>query len=216
VPTILDGAIIVGNIVTGGAVSRTLGVIDDALGFVQDVAGNILGGGFALISGRQRSFDTLIPDVVVREVGRDELVITEHPVERGAAISDHAFVRPVEIEMTCGWSDSTAGYVGYIDEVYAELIALQKEREPFDVTSGKRTYENMLLAQVLQQTDERSENILMVTARFREVLIVSTETTSAPNSAQSNPSKTGSTQPGGTKQLKSSDRMGFASPSARA
>jgi hypothetical protein len=134
-------------------------------------------------------------------VGRDELVITEHPVERGAAISDHAFVRPVEIEMTCGWSDSTAGYVGYIDEVYAELIALQKEREPFDVTSGKRTYENMLLAQVLQQTDERSENILMVTARFREVLIVSTETTSAPNSAQSNPSKTGSRA-----------RTGWASP----
>lgn len=212
-PSIIDGAIVIGNVVTGGAVGR---ILDDAVGFVQDVFDNILGGGFALISGAERSFDMFFPDVVVREVGRDELVITEHPVERGAAIADHAFVRPVEIEMVCGWSDSTAGYVGSVREVYEGLVALQKERQPFEVMSGKRIYENMLLASLIQQTDEKTENVLLVTARFREVIIVSTETSSAPNSAQESPSKTGSTVQSGTKQLKSSDRQGFASPSQRA
>lgn len=215
-PSIIDGAIIIGNVVTNGGVSRVINAVNDTLGFVQDVFGNILGGGFALISGGERSFDTFFPDVVIREVGRDELVITSHPVERGAAISDHAFVQPVEIEMVCGWSDSTAGYVGASRQVYEDLIALQKEREPFEVTTGKRIYENMLLASVMQQTDEKSENVLLVTARFREVIIVSTETTSAPNSAQESPNKTGSTAKGGTKQLKSSGTSGFASPSARA
>ena len=118
--------------------------------------------------------------------------------------------------MVCGWSDSTAGYVGAVREVYEEMLALQKEREPFEVTSGKRTYRNMLLASIIQQTDERSENVLLVTARFREVIIVSTETTSAPKSAQATPSKTGSTTQSGSRQLKSSGTSGFASPTQRA
>lgn len=175
----------------------------------------LLDDSFALITTQQRMVSTLIPDVVVREVGRDELVITDHPVETGAAISDHAFIRPVEVEMVLGWSDSTAGYVGYTREVYEALLSLQKSREPFSLSTGKRNYQNMLLGSLGQQTDEKSENILMVTARFREVIIVSTQMT-APNSAQASPEKTGSTADKGQQQLKSVSTSGFASPAARA
>ncbi len=73
---------------------------------------------FALITTGSRQIGTLIPDVVVREAQRDEMVITDHPVETGAAISDHAFLRPVEVEMQVGWSDSTGGYVGYARDAY--------------------------------------------------------------------------------------------------
>lgn len=174
----------------------------------------LLDDSFALITMRERVISTLIPDVVMREVGRDELVITDHPVETGAAISDHAFIRPVEIEMVLGWSDSSAGYVGYCREVYESLLSLQKKREPFSLSTGKRNYQNMLIGSLGVQTDEKSENILMVTARFREVIIVSTQMTS-PKSAQASPEKTGSTTDRGQQQLRSVGTSGFASPSAR-
>lgn len=176
----------------------------------------LLDDSFALITTQQRRVSTLIPDVVTREVSRDELVITDHPVETGAAISDHAFLRPVEVEMILGWSDSTAGYVGYAREVYEQLISLQKQREPFEMSTGKRNYQNMLISSLGVQTDEKTENVLMVTARFREVIIVSTQTTGAPKSAQASPEKTGSTTDRGQKQLKSVGTSGFASPAARA
>lgn len=49
---------------------------------------------------------TLVAQVTVEEVHQDETEITEHPVEQGAAISDHAFARPSEVVITAGWSNS--------------------------------------------------------------------------------------------------------------
>lgn len=156
---------------------------------------------FALITTGSRQIGTLIPDVVVREAQRDEMVITDHPVETGAAISDHAFLRPVEVEMQVGWSDSTGGYVGYARDAYDALVALQRQREPFTLTTGSRRYTNMLISSIALQKDEKTEFISAITVRLREVIIVSTQTTSAPKSAQANPAKTGATTPLGTKQL---------------
>lgn len=48
----------------------------------------------------------LIPDATIEEVHTDDLEITDHPVEQGATISDHAFKRPAEVVITAGWSDS--------------------------------------------------------------------------------------------------------------
>lgn len=47
-----------------------------------------------------------IPDATIEEVHTDDLEITDHPVEQGTVISDHAFKRPSELVITAGWSDS--------------------------------------------------------------------------------------------------------------
>jgi hypothetical protein len=59
----------------------------------------------------KRGFDDgsgslLIPDATIEEVHTDDMEITDHPVEQGTAISDHAFKRPAELIITAGWSDS--------------------------------------------------------------------------------------------------------------
>ena len=77
-----------------------------------------------------------------------------------------------------------------------------QQREPFDVATGKRRYRNMLISGLTCQTDEKTEDISLISVRLREVNIVSTQTTSAPKSAQANPAKTGSTADAGTQQLK--------------
>lgn len=44
--------------------------------------------------------------VTIEEVSQDELEITEHPIEQGSPISDHAYKRPAEVIIRCAWSNS--------------------------------------------------------------------------------------------------------------
>lgn len=55
----------------------------------------------------QRQIGTVLPDVVVEEDHTDDLVITDHPVEYGANVTDHSFKRPCEVVIRAGWSNST-------------------------------------------------------------------------------------------------------------
>lgn len=47
-----------------------------------------------------------IAQVTIEEIHHDEMEITDHPVERGAAIGDHAYKRPAEVVIRCAWSNS--------------------------------------------------------------------------------------------------------------
>ncbi|MBK3400835.1 phage baseplate protein [Methylobacterium ajmalii] len=157
---------------------------------------------YALLRGSRSSISAILPDVVVEEVHRDALAITQHPVEQGASITDHAYRLPAVVEVRYGWSDSSAGYVGHIDEVYGRLRSLQASREPFNVSTIRRRYKNMLLAGVSVVTDSRTSNSLMVVATLQEIIIASTKTegtgtaTTKPaddKAAQSSPAATGGT-----------------------
>lgn len=44
--------------------------------------------------------------ITIEETLSDTLVITDHPVEQGAVISDHAYKRPSEVKIQLAWSDS--------------------------------------------------------------------------------------------------------------
>ncbi|MGI4812799.1 MAG: phage baseplate protein [Janthinobacterium lividum] len=48
----------------------------------------------------------IIKQVTIEEVHSDEMEITEHPVEQGVSVADHAFARPAEVVITAGWSNS--------------------------------------------------------------------------------------------------------------
>lgn len=154
---------------------------------------------YALLPRAGTIVGTLIPDVSVRELHTDALVITDHPVEVGAAISDHAFLMPKRLELQIGWSDASAGYVGYSREQYDALRALQAMREPFTVYTIKRRYRNMLPELIVEDTTERTAEAAVLIVRLREVIITSTRGRGmgsapiAPNGAQANPENTGET-----------------------
>lgn len=164
--------------------------------------------------------DGILPQVTIEEVHHDELEITDHPVERGSVISDHAFKRPAEVIIRCAWSNSPSlpgsfigravgaglgvasalgGSVARIAaaagptavaanslltgnaptqavDIYDKLIALQASCVPFTVYTGKRIYPNMLFRSLSVTTDLKTENVLMLTATCREILIVNTTT----------------------------------------
>lgn len=141
-----------------------------------------------LLQQRTRSIGTVIPDVVITERHSDMLEITEHPVEMGAPISDHAFKRPSEIVMEVGFSgggaildfsllQSITPSIGKSPkQLYQDLLDLQEQRTPIDVITGKRAYKNMLIRGLEVTTDRHSENVLMATITLREVFISQTQT----------------------------------------
>ncbi|WP_419687276.1 phage baseplate protein [Burkholderia theae] len=156
---------------------------------------------------------------IVEEVYSDNAVITEHPVEKGAPINDHAYVRPREVIMKCGWSNAdysallgaavvsfdptganTMATGTYVDAIYSKLLQLQANRERIDVVTTRRKYSNMLIQGLTVVTDQKSSSALMVTATLKQVIIVSTQATKLPpRSNQANPAATAETQNAGVK-----------------
>ena len=150
-----------------------------------------------------RNVAGFVADVTVEEEHTDELTITDHPVEYGASITDHSYKMPARLVLRLGWSNSSpqATDDDYVREVYANMLALQADRSPFDVTTGKRQYTNMLFQTLSMTTTEETENSLQLTASLREVIIVQTQFTTTPDATNmADPSKTQDVQPSGVRQ----------------
>lgn len=187
----------------------------------------------------KRSIGSFTAQVVVEETHVDELEITDHPVEQGATVSDHAWKRPAEVTIIAGWSNSpsvaglfsgaVAGLQGTIQgvqsiitgnspsqvrDIYAKLLELQASRIPFDVYTGKRVYQNMLIKSLKTTTSKDTENALIVTAVLRQVIVVTTQNITIPAAAanQSNASATQGTTDSGTRQLVPSTRYDLGGP----
>ncbi|HDX9078517.1 TPA: hypothetical protein RQO69_000534 [Klebsiella oxytoca] len=148
-----------------------------------------------LFQQQTRKIGLIVPDVVITERHSDNLEITEHPVEKPTSdgvgfVSDHAYRRPSELVMEIGFSGggtlldlldtSSIGLSLGISpsETYQKLLDLQRSREPFSVTTGKRQYTNMLIRVLDVTTDKTSENVLMATLTLRELNTTQTQTVS--------------------------------------
>ena len=61
---------------------------------------------------------------VIEERHIDELEITDHPVQQGAMITDHAFKRPAEVTLHLGWSNSPTPTGGLLNAAIATGASL--------------------------------------------------------------------------------------------
>lgn len=89
-------------------------------GFIIPSAVGLLGQGGSS-SRLQRSIGPLQAQVTIEEKHEDVLEITEHPIEQGASISDHAFKRPVTCTLRVGWSNSPTAASGLLGSLSALL-----------------------------------------------------------------------------------------------
>lgn len=135
--------------------------------------------------------------LTIEEVATDELEITQHPVQQGAAITDHAYLKPATVNVKIVFSDEDAP----LAETYEKMRKLQASREPFDVVTGKRSYKNMLFKSLGQTNDMRTEFVLSINATLQEVFITALEVVSVPErKKQKTPGKTGATENAGQKK----------------
>lgn len=158
----------------------------------------------------------LVISVLISENHDDKLTITDHPVHRGASISDHAYMMPRKVTLQCGWSNADyAALEGapvsgsgnglptsaqYVDGVYNQLLNLQRSAQPFELVTSRRRYENMLIESLSVTHDATTSGALRVTAGLREVIIVDTsESVLPPPASQADQKSTAQTQRKSTK-----------------
>lgn len=143
--------------------------------------------------------------VPIAEEHRDELTITEHPVEQGAAITDHAYKQPSHLTVRIGWSTSmpvnnplslgnltgipalnalslptfagvwSTASDSAINNTYNTLLRLQTNRTLLTIATARRLYDNMLIESLSLTTDDKTEHALIVSMTLREVILVNTK-----------------------------------------
>jgi hypothetical protein len=154
------------------------GFFDTAITVIEAAVDNLL----PPILFSSRSIGGFVANVTIEEDHNDEIEISDHPVEQGSEISDNAYKRPPSVTITAGWSNSSLSALGnpyYTQQIYDALLNLQASLEPFQIVTGKRIYENMMMRRLSAKTDEKTENSLIVIAECRNVQIVSTQTVSS-------------------------------------
>ena len=99
-------------------------------------------------------------DATIRAEHTSSLRMTEHPIQSGANIVDHAYMLPNSLVMEIGMSDVMDSFLpgqwpaAYKSvRAYEKLKELQKERLPLQVVTRFGIYQNMLIEQ-LNSIDE--------------------------------------------------------------
>lgn len=175
-----------------------------------------------------RKFGNFKGYITLEETHQDEVEITEHPIEQGASITDHAFKRPAELTLKIAWSNSPNGNgllggirglvntgnivvsnllgtsSNQVNEIYQKLLDAQSAREPMEAFTGKRSYTDMLIKSLITTTDKNTENVLAITVVLRQIIRVTTSVLTidrTPAANQQNPGSTQAPTNSGTKQL---------------
>ena len=112
------------------------------------------------------------------------LRITEHPVQTGASISDHAYLEPRELTIELAMSDTASSVVsgqfswGWSRSVkaYQVLQELQAQRVPMQVLTRLGLYKNMLITALSVPDDYKTLYGLRASVTMKEVLVATTKT----------------------------------------
>jgi hypothetical protein len=123
-------------------------------------------------------------DAFLRMDHTSKLKITEHPVQTGAAITDHAFLEPAILNMEIGMTDVAESIIpgqftgGWSRSVtaYQLLLELQKQRIPVQILTRLKLYKNMLIEVISVPDDYKTLYGLKATVAFREILIAQVTT----------------------------------------
>jgi hypothetical protein len=150
-----------------------------------------------------RSIAGIVPNAAVEEMAVDSVTLTDHPVEAGAPISDHAYVNQAQLSLRWAWADGVQAADGSTQssaQLYETLLQALNARQPIEVITGRRAYANMVILSLAAPGNRETENAFFAQITLREVFIVSTSATTLKPETQANPSQTAAPQNVGTVQ----------------
>lgn len=154
----------------------------------------------------QAKIDTIELDAAISESHTGEVEVTEHPVEQGANVSDHARRKPETLSIegvvsntpisrkqnkraiqsqgkqftTTAEADTVQGQPGMAESAYTKLLFLKDNAKLITVVTKLRTYSNMVLKHLNVPRDARTGEVLRFTAQFLEIKIVQNRTVVLP------------------------------------
>lgn len=118
-------------------------------------------------------------DATLSEQHQGDVDVTDHPVERGANISDHARSKP-EVVTLEGLITNTPISGGFdptrAAKAYAELLSLKDAGDLLTVVTSRRSYSDMVLTSLSTPVDARTGQALRFSATLKQVRVVSSQT----------------------------------------
>jgi len=153
----------------------------------------------------------IVIDATVREEHSSTCEVSENPVEEGADVTDHVYVRPPMLSIEGVITDTPLGFAAISNvqnlvteasnifgfnnpfggsgsrsiDAFNSLVNLQKTRKPFTVLTGLKRYENMILEDLHVPRTAETGNAIHFTANFRQVRLVQSQLISTANLNQS-------------------------------
>lgn len=133
-------------------------------------------------------FDTgkekLIFDAIFSTEHITSLSITEHPIQTGADISDHAYEEGARLTFDIGMSDVMKSYTPgqFSDDAsrsvsaYLKIRELQKQRLPITVTTKLGSYTNMMVETITNVEDNKTTHGLRATVVLKQIFVVNVTT----------------------------------------
>ncbi|QDX92072.1 hypothetical protein EEL30_06630 [Brevibacillus laterosporus] len=123
-------------------------------------------------------------DAFLRSTHTSRLNITQHPVQTGAALTDHAYLQPKELTMEVGMSDVAEGLIpgqftgSWSRSVHAfkVLQELQALRVPLQIHTRLGLYQNMLIEELTAPDDFTTLSGLRCTVTMREIIVAQVRT----------------------------------------
>lgn len=148
------------------------------------------------------TFGNFIFDAVFNTDHSANLTVTQHPVQSGASISDHAFMEPDEVNIEIGMTDVAAGASDGSSRsvnAYTQLRAIMELREPVTLITRLKTYSDMIVTSMSAPDDVKTMHALRASIYFQKINIVNVSTVTVQETVTS--SKTSTTE---TSEKKSS------------
>lgn len=105
-------------------------------------------------------------NVLLSEEHASDVELTSNPIETGAEVNDHAYVKPKKVKLEV--ADKNAAVT------FNALVEFQEKREPFTLITGFRLYNNMVITSIEATRDAKHSKVLKATVHVREVIIVET------------------------------------------
>lgn len=163
----------------------------------------------AFILKTDTSIDTVVLDCSVNEGHTAENDVTDHPVEKGFAVTDHVRNKPDTLSIegvisntpfsrsqqlrtveafgitfdSATDQDLTLGQPGYAEQGYMALRAIRDGGNLITVTTSLRTYDSMVMTSLVVPRSKDTGDALRFTAQFKLVRVVSNKLAAAKKSS---------------------------------
>jgi hypothetical protein len=169
----------------------------------------------------QTSIGGYIFDAYLNIQHENEVTITEHPIETGAAVSDHAYIMPSKLTFQIGMTDCAqdiipgqfSGGSSRAVTAYSLLQEMKANRIPMEVVTRLATYENMLVQSVTAPDDHTTAHALKAAVVMQEIMVAVVKTVKISSRAQVTDSRNkGTVQPTAVPQTAAHAMFGVVVP----